>query len=248
MSANERRVAVVTGGAAGIGQAIAVRLAKGGHPVAIADVEPADETVAAVRAAGGKGLWVQCDISSPDDVRALAASVTDRLGSASVLVANAGIYPTMPFDELDFETWRRVFSVNLDSFFHLLKSFLPSMQEDGFGRVIAIATNLVYDGWPQSVAYVASKMGIVGVVRTMTNYLGPDGITINAVAPGLVRTKGTTAPGRDQSIFDRVLALQGIPRAEEPEDVAGLVNFLASDEAAFITGQTMPVDGGVAHA
>jgi NAD(P)-dependent dehydrogenase (short-subunit alcohol dehydrogenase family) len=242
------RVALVTGGASGIGEAIVERLARAGHRVAIADLADAQQTADAVCSHGGDCISVRCDISSADAVGAAREEVEARLGPVEIVVANAGIYPTGPFDEYDFETWRRVFAVNLDSLFHLLKTFLPPMREARWGRVIAIATNLVYDGWPQSAAYVASKMGVVGMVRALTNDLGPDGITINAVAPGLVATPGNQAPGRDVAIFDRVLALQGIPERGRPEFIAGLVNFLATDEAEWITGQTIPVDGGVAHA
>jgi NAD(P)-dependent dehydrogenase (short-subunit alcohol dehydrogenase family) len=248
MAQGNGRVALVTGGASGIGEAIVARLARAGHRVAIADLADAQDAARSVSASAGDCIAVRCDVSSAESIRAAREEVEARLGPVEVVVANAGIYPTGPFDEYDFETWRRVFAVNLDSLFHLLKTFLPPMRAAGWGRFIAIATNLVYDGWPQSAAYVASKMGVVGMVRALTNDLGPDGITINAVAPGLVATPGNQAPGRDPSIFDRVLALQGIKERGRPEFIAGLVNFLATDEAAWITGQTIPVDGGVAHA
>jgi NAD(P)-dependent dehydrogenase (short-subunit alcohol dehydrogenase family) len=236
------RVALVTGGASGIGAAIVERLARAGHRVVIADL---DDRAPAV---DGTVIPVRCDVSSADGIRAAREEIEARLGPVEIVVANAGIYPTMPFDDYEFETWKRVFAVNLDSLFHLLKTFLPPMRQAHWGRFIAIATNLVYDGWPQSAAYVASKMGVVGMVRALTNDLGPDGITINAVAPGLVATPGTQDPERDLSIFDRVMALQGVKERGRPEFIAGLVNFLATDEASWITGQTIPVDGGVAHA
>jgi NAD(P)-dependent dehydrogenase (short-subunit alcohol dehydrogenase family) len=248
MSESEGRVALVTGGGSGIGEAIVARLARSGHRVAIADLADAEPVAAVQRDGGLECVAVRCDVSDPESVAAARVQVEGIYGPVEVVVANAGIYPTMPFDQLDYETWRRIFAVNLDSLFHLLKTFVPPMREAGWGRVIAVATNLVYDGWPQSAAYVASKMGIVGLVRTLTNDLGPDGITINAVAPGLVATPGTKAEGRDLSIFERVMALQGIKEEGRPEYIAGMVNFLAGDEAEWLTGQTIPVDGGVAHA
>lgn len=248
MAESEGRVALVTGGGSGIGEGIVARLARSGHRVAIADLADSEPVAAAAREAGGECVALQCDVSDAASVAAAREQVEERWGPVEVVVANAGIYPIMPFDELDYETWRRIFATNLDSLFFLLKTFLPPMREAQWGRVIAVATNLVYDGWPRSAAYVASKMGIVGLVRTLTNDVGPDGITINAVAPGLVATPGTKAAGRDLSIFDKVLALQGIQEEGRPEHIAGMVNFLAGEEAEWITGQTIPVDGGVAHA
>jgi NAD(P)-dependent dehydrogenase (short-subunit alcohol dehydrogenase family) len=244
------RVAVVTGAAAGIGQALANRLAADGMRVAIADLEPAEETLASVEAAGSEGFAERCDISDGDSVAAFAATVKERFGRADVLVCNAGIYPIAGFDDWSWEQWRAVMSVNVDSLFHLTKAFLPAMREAGWGRIVAAASNGVYSGIPNLTPYVASKGAVVGFVRSLAGEIGADGVTINAYAPSLTRTRGTTVTGPHEKIglFEKVMEEQAIPRTQVPEDVAGLVSFLASDAAGFITGQTIPVDGGAVHA
>jgi NAD(P)-dependent dehydrogenase (short-subunit alcohol dehydrogenase family) len=244
------RVAVITGASAGIGQALAGRLAADGMRIAIADRQPAEETLASVEAAGSEGFAERLDITDGDGVAAFAASVRERFGRADVLVCNAGIYPIAGFDDWSWEQWRAVMSVNVDSLFHLTKAFLPAMRAAGWGRIVCAASNGVYSGLPNLTPYVASKGAVVGFVRSLAGEIGRDGVTINAYAPSLTRTRGTTVTGPHEKIglFEKVMEEQAIPRTQVPEDVAGLVSFLASDAAGFITGQTIPVDGGAVHA
>ncbi|HEY1774628.1 MAG TPA: SDR family oxidoreductase [Solirubrobacteraceae bacterium] len=242
----EGRVAVVTGGARSIGQACAVRLARDGHRVAIADLAPAGATEAIISADGGECFSVVTDISDADSVAAFAAAVDERYGRCDVMLACAGIYPVAHLSETDFELWRRVMSVNVDSLFHLSKAFVPGMVERGFGRVIAISSTVFHTGTPRFAAYTASKGAVIGFVRALATEVGPSGVTVNSIAPSLTRTEGTTAGPQDElGWFEFTRELQAIKRTQEPADLVGAVSFFASDDAAFITGQTLPVDGGL---
>lgn len=246
MSAAVGRVALVTGAASGIGQALAVRLAEAGHQVVIADLAGAEDTLDRIAIAGGEASAISCDVASPDAVAQLGAEVHERCGRCDVLVANAGIYPMAAIADTDWEMWRRIMSVNLDSLFLLTQAFLPGMRERGWGRIIATATNGFYTGLPDLTAYVASKGGVIGFVRSLAGEVGVDGVTVNAIAPSLTQTPGTSAgPHREMGLFEFTESLQAIKRTQQPEDLAGAVAFLASDDAAFITGQTLPVDGGL---
>ncbi|WP_262699554.1 MULTISPECIES: SDR family NAD(P)-dependent oxidoreductase [Streptomyces] len=248
-SERTKRVAVVTGGAAGIGQAYALRLARDGHTVAVADLGPADETEKLIHEAGGKVFSTRCDVSDADSVAGFAAAVNERFGHADILVHNAGIYPMVPFDKTDWATWRRIMDVNLDSLFHLTKAFLPGMQQQGWGRIVVMASATFHSGSPHMVAYTASKGGVIGFVRTLAAEVGEHGVTVNAIAPGLVRTPGTiSGPQQEMGLFEALPNMQAIKRTGAPEDLAGAMSFLTSDDAAYMTGQTLVVDGGFARA
>ena len=240
-SRHQGRVAVVTGGAAGIGQAFVERLAREGARVVVADVGDASETLRLAEAAGGEAIAVRCDVSSEQDVATLGAAVTERFGAAEILVHNAGIYPLVDFSAMTFADWRRIMSVNLDSAFLLCHEFLPGMRERRWGRVVCMSSTAFHAGMGGMVHYVASKGGLIGLTRSLAAEAGPDGVTVNAIAPSLVRTQGTTD---DPRAFEAVAASQAIKRTQMPDDVAGALSFLVSDDAAFITGQTLVVDGG----
>jgi NAD(P)-dependent dehydrogenase (short-subunit alcohol dehydrogenase family) len=237
------RCAVVTGGAAGIGRAYAARLATDGHRVVVADVADASETCALIRERGGEVLAVRCDVASHESVADLRRAVEAEYGRCDVLVSNAGIYPYAMFDDTSWEQWRRIMSVNLDALFHLCRAFLPGMREAGWGRIIATASNTFHSGLAGLTPYVASKGGVIGFVRSLADEVGESGITINAIAPSLTRTPGTTG-GQQEEWFGHVAETQAIKRTQLPADLAGALSFLASDDAAFITGQTLVVDGG----
>lgn len=244
------KIAVITGAAKGIGQAFARRLAEDGAHIVIADVESADETLKLVEKAGREALGCICDVTSPDAVAALAAQVERRFGRCDILINCAGIFPQKPFEQMTFADWRRVLSINLDGLFLVTSAFVPGMKQRGWGRVVNMASSTLGTVVTGFVHYVSSKGGIVGFTRALASELGPHGITVNAISPGLTRTPGALArPPRaglasmDEE-FASVASMQAIKRGALPDDLVGTVSFLTSDDAAFMTGQTLNVDGG----
>jgi NAD(P)-dependent dehydrogenase (short-subunit alcohol dehydrogenase family) len=238
-------VAVVTGAARGIGQAIALRLAEAGHAVVLGDVRPADETAAAIANAGGEACCVGCDLGSPEGVDTLVRAVNGLFGYCDVLVNCAGLMLFRPFTEVDLDTWRRIQAVNVEAAFQLCAAFVPGMAERGFGRIVNVASNTVWKPPGAGfVPYIASKGAIVGFTRALAVELGASGITVNAIAPGLTRSPGAEE-GNTEEHFGEVRMAQAVKRSLVPGDMAGAVAFLASDDAAMISGQTLRIDGGL---
>lgn len=236
--------AVVTGGAAGLGAAFARRLAELGHDVAVCDLEAPDATVAAVRALGRRAYGHAGDVSRPDDVEAFAAGAREALGPVGVLVNNVGISPYTPFAELSLDEWRRVMAVNLDSLFLVTRAFLGDMREAGWGRVVNLTSSLAWDAQGRDVVpYATSKMGVLGFTRALAGEVGADGVTVNAICPGIVRT-----PVLDERLpaerWDVYRERQAIKRIAEPEDLLAALTMLVSEEAGQITGVNLPVNGG----
>jgi NAD(P)-dependent dehydrogenase (short-subunit alcohol dehydrogenase family) len=239
------KVAVVTGAAQGIGQAFAERLAQDGASVALVEHEkPAAETLKLVEATGAEALVHKADVSSPDDVAALAGAVKDRFGTVDILVNNAGIYPMKPFLEMDYSEWREMFAINVDSIFHTCKAFVGGMAESGWGRVVNVSSTSFIAGMASYTHYNASKAAVVGFTRSLAVEFGPQGVTANSIAPSLVRTPTTDSGPQADGMFEGFLSEQAIKRTEEPRDLAGTLSWLVSDDAAFVTGQTILVDGG----
>jgi NAD(P)-dependent dehydrogenase (short-subunit alcohol dehydrogenase family) len=251
MAASHRdKIAVISGAANGIGQAFAQRLAQDGCHIVIADVASPDATVKLVEQAGREALACTTDVSSQDSVKALAAEVTKRFARCDILVNCAGIYPLEPFDKMTFADWRRVQSINLDSVFLMSAAFAPGMRARKWGRIVNLASSTLGSVVSGFVHYMASKAGVVGITRALASELAPDGVTVNAISPGLTRSPGTIARAPRPGIasmedeFAIAAAMQAIKRPETPADLVGALSFLTSDDAAFITGQTINVDGG----
>lgn len=241
---HQGKVAVVTGASSGMGQEFARHLATEGADLVLASRHAATETEKMVRDAGGKALIQTCDVTSPEDVQALAEAVKSQFGRCDILINDAGIYPFQAFSEMSFEDWRKVLSVNLDSLFFTCKAFVSMMEQQNWGRIINISSNVCWTVAPNVTHYTAAKMGVIGFTRALATEVADAGITVNAVSPGLVRT-GTTQSGEQADMFDMVKQMQAIHSIAEPSDIAGVVSFLASEDSRFMTGQTLSADGGM---
>jgi NAD(P)-dependent dehydrogenase (short-subunit alcohol dehydrogenase family) len=244
------KVAVITGAAGGIGQAFAKRLAEDGVHIAIADLGDGAATVKLVEAAGRQGIAVKCDVASEESVAAMAKAVKAKFDHVDIVINCAGIFPQKNFEDMRFADWRRVMAINLDGTFLVTAAFVPGMRARKWGRVVSMASSTLGSVVTGFTHYVASKGGIVGFTRALATDLAPYGITVNAIAPGLTRSPGTAVRAPRPAFktmdeeFDAVAQMQAIKRVEVPEDLVGAVSFLTSDDAAFMTGQTLNVDGG----
>ena len=235
---HEGHVALVTGAGQGIGQAIAIALAQRGARVIVTDLKSPDETAAKI---GSAAIPLQLDVAQEEDWRSASVKSID-VGDVDIVVNNAGYFPNRPIEELDLATWRKTMATNLDSHFLSAKYFLPPMRKRKWGRFVGISSNMVGLSVPGMSHYIASKMGIIGFMRGLANDVGSDGITANAVLPGLTNTLATAAQSEEQK--RATWEGQAIKRMGEPEDATGAILFLTSDDAAFITGQAIVVDGG----
>jgi NAD(P)-dependent dehydrogenase (short-subunit alcohol dehydrogenase family) len=248
---HQDKIAVITGAASGIGQAYAQRLAEDGAHIVIADVQAADETVARVKVTGRQVRFVNCDVASPEAVAKLAAEVEQTFGRCDILINNAGIFKLQKFEDMSFADWRRTLSINLDSMFLTSSVFLPGMKRRGWGRIVNMTSSTFYTVTSGFSHYIASKGGVIGLTRALASEYGPYGVTVNAIAPSFVRTPGAMSrgprPGESdmEGSFAAAAAKQAIPRGQVPADLVGTMSFLCSDDAAFITGQTINVSGGL---
>jgi NAD(P)-dependent dehydrogenase (short-subunit alcohol dehydrogenase family) len=235
MSTLEGRVAVVTGGAQGIGAAIARGLEAEGAEVVVADLEPPE---------GG----IQADVASEDDVERMVAEALERNGRIDILVNNAGLYASLEmraFTEIPLEEWNRVMQVNVASMFLTCRAVVPVMREQGGGKIVNISSGTPFRGVPFLLHYVTSKGAIVAFTRSLAKEVGADSIHVNCVAPGFTMSEGVRShPEVIEALRDVSVAARTIKRDQVPEDVVGAVVFLCTPAADFITGQTMVIDGG----
>lgn len=243
-----KEVVIVTGGSMGIGRAIAERFAKDSAAVVIADVAGAKEAAAEIVVGGGKALGVTCDISDPASCEVMAAAAVKAFGRIDTLVNNAGLYSTLKlteFSRITPEEWQRVLNVNVMGQALVTAAVLPAMQAQKAGAIVNMSSGTPFKGVPYLLHYVASKGAINAMTKALAKELGAEGIRVNGVAPGFTMSDGVKAnPHQIEKLQEISLKSRVIARDQLPEDVVGAVVFLASKEAAFITGQTLVVDGG----
>jgi NAD(P)-dependent dehydrogenase (short-subunit alcohol dehydrogenase family) len=244
VSALEGKVAIVTGGAQGIGRAIADALAADGARIVIADLKGAE--AAAADFPEGVGLTV--DVASEDDVGRMAAETVQRCGAIDILVNNAGLYaslPMRPFEQIPVQEWRQVMDVNVLSMFLTCRAVVPHMRAQGSGRIVNISSGTPFRGVPFLLHYVTSKGAIVALTRALAKELGADDVLVNCVAPGFTMSDGVHEhPEVIEALQDVSVSARTIKRDQVPADVVGAVAFLCGPGATFITGQTMVIDGG----
>jgi NAD(P)-dependent dehydrogenase (short-subunit alcohol dehydrogenase family) len=241
------KVAVITGGAAGIGFAYARRFIAEGARVVVADVADPGAAVDKLDATG-RALGVRADVSDAGSVRAMVEAALARFGRIDVLVNNAAVFATLkpqPFDEIPEAEWDRVMAVNVKGVWNCACAVVPAMRAQGGGRIVNVASAIVAKGTAMLMHYVTSKGAVVAMTRALARELGPDRITVNAVAPGLIMSD-TVQANPDITAFQATAVMQArsLRRDAFPDDVEGTVVFLASDDSAFMSGQTLIVDGG----
>ncbi len=240
----EGKVAVVTGAAQGIGNAIAKGLAAEGARTVLADLNRAEE--AAQEFKGGIGLTV--DVADEAQVERMAQQVIERCGRIDILVNNAGLYASLemrPFTEIPVEEWRQVMDVNVLSMFLTTRAVVPRMREQGGGRIVNISSGTPFRGVPFLLHYVTSKGAIVALTRALAKELGRDDVLVNCVAPGFTMSDGVREhPEVIEALRDVSVSSRTLQRDQEPEDVVGAVVFLCGPGATFLTGQTIVIDGG----
>lgn len=245
---DEKNVVIVTGGAMGIGSAIADRFARDGSAVVIADVSGASEAAAEISATGAAAIGVFCDISDPASCNEMAAEALKAFGQIDTLVNNAGLYSTLKlteFTDISPEEWQRVLNVNVMGQAFVTAAVLPAMKAQGAGAIVNMSSGTPFKGVPYLLHYVASKGAINAMTKALAKELGADGIRVNGVAPGFTMSDGVKAnPDQITKLQEISQKARVIARDQLPEDVVGAVAFLASKDSAFMTGQTLVVDGG----
>ena len=245
----EGKVAIVTGGALGIGAAYCKRLAEEGAKVVVADIEDGNSVVGVIEQAGGRALFIETDVTSEPDNMNMASKTCQTFGRLDILVANAGLYTHLkrhPSVEETVQEWDDVYNVNVKGVWLGAKACIPEMKKNGYGKIVNIASTAAFQGTPGITRYAASKAAVVGLTRSMAREYGDDGIRINAIAPGPIETETGKQYETEESVNRRLVSgkKRALGRNGLPSDVVGLCVFLSSEKSDFMSGQTVVVDGG----
>jgi NAD(P)-dependent dehydrogenase (short-subunit alcohol dehydrogenase family) len=249
----KNRVAIVTGAARGIGQAYCRALAREGASIVAADILSCAATVANVQETGGEALGMMVDVADAQSTQAMAAQTLQRFGRIDILVNNAAVYGGLkltPFEQIPDAEWDHVMAVNVKGLWLCCKAVIPSMKQQGYGKIINISSDTIWMGIPLFLHYVTSKGAVFAFTRALARELSDTGIAVNTITPGYTMTEaaqGIADPETVGRIRGWVLDQQIIKRNEEPSDLTGTVVFLASEDSDFITGQTINVNGGATH-
>jgi NAD(P)-dependent dehydrogenase (short-subunit alcohol dehydrogenase family) len=242
----EGKVAIVTGGAAGIGYACSTTLAHGGAKLVVADLneEVGNRVVSEIKANGREAIFTRTDVARPEDVEAMVAAAIQTFGRLDIAVNNAGIGGEQnPTGDYSVDGWRKVIDINLNSVFYCMRYEIPGMLKNGGGAIVNMASILGSVGFANSAAYVAAKHGVVGLTKTAALEYAKQGIRVNSVGPGFIATP-LVAGSLDEASRDAVSAMHPVGRMGEAQEIANLVAFLCSDEASFLTGAYYLADGG----
>ncbi len=243
------RVAIVTGAGRGIGVHYAKALAEQGAKVCCSDILDTENTVNIIKQAGGEAIGNRCDVTKPDQVRAMVAETVEAFGKVDIMVTNAAIFADLQqrsFLEIPEEEWDRVMAVNTRGVFSCVKAVVPEMIRNGYGKIVNIASGTVFKGTPMMLHYVSSKGAMVAFTRSLSRELGEHNISVNAIAPGLTMSEKLVGDKQWLDMKDANAQTRALKRDEVPEDLIGTLVYLSSPDSDFVTGQTIVVDGGSA--
>ncbi len=243
------RVAIVTGAGRGIGVHYAKALAEEGAKVCCSDILDTENTVNIIKQAGGEAIGNTCDVTDPDQVRAMVAETVGAFGKVDIMVTNAAIFADLQqrsFMEIPEEEWDKVMAVNTRGVFSCVKAVVPEMRKNGYGKIVNIASGTVFKGTPMMLHYVSSKGAMVAFTRSLSRELGEHNISVNAIAPGLTMSEKLVGEKQWLDMKDANAQTRAIKRDEVPEDLIGTLVYLSSSDSDFVTGQTIVVDGGSA--
>jgi NAD(P)-dependent dehydrogenase (short-subunit alcohol dehydrogenase family) len=248
MARLDGKVAIVTGGAQGIGATYAKALAREGAAVCVADIDNSESTVAEIKSAGGQALGIIVDVASADSVGKMMQAAISTFKSVDILVNNAALFgklPLKPFERISSEEWDRVMVVNIRGVFECCKAAMPQMRAQGYGKIINIASGTVYKGTPMLLHYVTSKGAMVAFTRALAREVGGSGVRVNCIAPGLTMSENVKDNSSwAETLVQKINDTRAIQRDQEPDDLVGTLLYLCSSDSDFVTGQTIVVDGG----